>query len=956
MISSPAGSGKTEKLARRYIALLRGGAPVERILAITFTDKAAAEMKERILAILRDEQKDLYETVREKMPVMRISTIHSFCLKLLKRFWMDMGRDPSPAVMDSFQADMLWNEAIYEALLEDGTSGDRLFYEFMKDRGVKGWNKLYALLHELHGKRPHIEFGLRNLEMCEPARSQDHVRRLVSLYECCLDRYRRKKTAQHLLDFNDLEIYAYEALTLHPEWQNILYVFDEHTDHLLVDEFQDTSTLQWKIIDRLTEEWRSGLGPKRESGTVPTIFLVGDAKQSIYSFRGANVSLFRHMREKLARWLGDEYHYVEVTENYRSLPAIVAFVNTLFSRIMPAGMFHDESVEYTPFSAFRPGEGRVDVMLLGGPGAMRENRKAEAAVLARKIRSLAGALSIQDGEGERICGFGDMAILLRNRTHLSVVEDALRSEDVPFIVVKGIGFYSTPEIGIVRSVLFFLIDPFDDYSLFYLLRSPLFSVTYADLDALIRGGLTDDGAAQSLYERLCALVDGDNPAAGSLVHAKSTVAAWLERKGGVPYAVLLEEILAETGAYGAFNERQRHVNVRKFIRIVEGYESRGFSGLEIREKLIRAAGQSDEAKANVSTEHLQAVRIMTVHAAKGLQFPLVFLPFLDEKGGSRTERVVLDEEGDRVVLALEEDSAIRRRIPLFQREGEKAKAEEKRLFYVAVTRAMDYLCLSGIWKDPPTGRLADLDEAFSLSTPDPAGDMTALLQIERLSDGDVRRILDEGGPAPAGQAPVSVEPMVPGEPVFLDPLPSAADELWLDVTEEVEDIRAKHGDDWVVLGRAFHRIFELLSKGLLVPDSIGDAVVRILRNELVSDERIGHLRDIIMSDMDRLAAGRHLGDIILPAEGSFAELPFILRQQRRVYKGRIDRIILRDGIAHVYDYKTYPIVEREIPSLIDRYAFQMALYGKASEELFGVNARTYLFFTHVPLIVPVGRA
>src|SRR3990172_1080633 len=160
MISSPAGSGKTEKLARRYIALLRNGSGVERILAITFTDKAAAEMKERILSILREEDPELFATVREKMPRMRISTIHSFCLKLLKRFCLELGIDPSVEVIDSFTADILWSEAVYESLLEDGLSGQRLFYEIIRDKGIKGWNKLYSVLQELHGKRPNIEIGL----------------------------------------------------------------------------------------------------------------------------------------------------------------------------------------------------------------------------------------------------------------------------------------------------------------------------------------------------------------------------------------------------------------------------------------------------------------------------------------------------------------------------------------------------------------------------------------------------------------------------------------------------------------------------------------------------------------------------------------------------------------------------------------------------------------------------
>jgi len=137
MISSPAGSGKTEKLARRYISLLKGGSEVERILAITFTDKAAAEMKERILNILRDEDRELFERIKEKVPRMRISTIHSFCLKLLKRFSIDLGIDPSLEVIDSFTASVLWSEAIYESLLECNVNEKEAFIKVLKASGIK---------------------------------------------------------------------------------------------------------------------------------------------------------------------------------------------------------------------------------------------------------------------------------------------------------------------------------------------------------------------------------------------------------------------------------------------------------------------------------------------------------------------------------------------------------------------------------------------------------------------------------------------------------------------------------------------------------------------------------------------------------------------------------------------------------------------------------------------------
>jgi ATP-dependent helicase/nuclease subunit A len=989
MISAPAGSGKTEKLARRYIELLKSGSDVERILAITFTEKAAAEMKERILNILRKEDTELFERVREKMPRMRISTIHSFCLKLLKRFSLDLDVDPSLEVMDNFNADILWDEAVYECLLEDNASGGGLFYEVIKDSGIRGWNKLYSILGEIHGKRPAIELAVSSKQLA--VSSQEHFERILSIYSKCLQRYKRKKMERHCLDYNDLELMAYEAISKNPEWHNVLYSFDEHTDHILVDEFQDTSTLQWKIIDKLTEEWRSGLGAKRESGVSPTIFLVGDDKQSIYSFRGANVSIFKNAKKKLAEWLGDEYHFIEIKENYRSLPAIINFVNNLFERLMPKGLYDDYKVEYTPFDATRAEEGNAELLLLDSIGNTKENRKSEASVIARKIKDLAGKYEIYDASEKKKCSYGDMAILLRSRTHLSIFEDALRSENIPFIVVKGIGFYNSPEVGILRGLLFFLIDPLDDYSLFNILRSPLFSLGYDVLLKIAGDAVIDDMPVGYLFESLKRYTteSSDTPSLRRSVNSSVTsLIGWLERAKDTPYAVLLEDILAETDAWQYFHEKQRYVNAKKFIRLVEEFEYNGFTGLEIREKLIKASKKSEEAKANVNTEGMDAVRIMTIHASKGLQFPMLFLPCLDEDSKARgSSNVVMDEDENGIVIACEEDSNIRKKTPLFQRHKERLQDEEKRLFYVAATRAMDYLCMSGVWPNSETkssseklaGKLAYIADSFNLIDIDSTSGLPFKINKVRADGSGVKNLeLRVKSQESHNSKLITLNSELFDEPVFIEPLDYKPSSVWLDVTEEIEDIRIKHGDDWVVLGRAFHRIFEGLSKGYITMDTLEDKTIDVLKNEVLSDIDAYNMKDAILSDFKKLDESGHLKDIILPQENSYAELPFILDVGSKIYKGRIDRVIIKkvrsqesgvrsqeDKIAYIYDYKTYPVSEEEIPELMERYSFQMDIYKKAVERLFNTNpvrkdglsnrtkVASYIFFTHELKLVPV---
>jgi ATP-dependent helicase/nuclease subunit A len=960
MISAPAGSGKTEKLARRYIELLKSGSDVERILAITFTEKAAAEMKERILNILKKEDTELFERVREKMPRMRISTIHSFCLKLLKRFSLDLDVDPSLEVMDGFNANILWSEAVYECLLEDNASGEGLFYEVIKNSGIKGWNKLYSILGELHGKRPTIEFGIRGSELGVQGSEQDHFGRILSIYSKCLQRYKRKKMERHCLDYNDLELMAYEAISKNPEWQNVLYSFDEHTDHILVDEFQDTSMLQWKIIDKLTEEWRSGLGAKRETGVNPTIFLVGDDKQSIYSFRGANVSIFKNARKKLTEWLADEYHFIEIKENYRSLPAIVNFVNTLFERLMPKGLYDDYKVEYTPFDATREGEGNVELITFDSIGNTKENKKIEASVIARKTKDLAGKYEIYDAGGKRKCSYGDMAILLRSRTHLSIFEDALRKENIPFVVVKGIGFYNSPEVGILRDLLFFLIDPMDDYSLFNILRSPVFSIGYDTILKVVGDAIIDDMPVGYLFESLKKYVT-QNSNTLSLHHPIMSLSRWLERVKETPFAILLEDILAETGAWQYFHEKQRYMNVKKFIKLVEEFEYNGLTGLEIREKLIKASMKSEEAKANVNTEGMDAVKIMTIHASKGLQFPMVFLPCLDEDSKARSSSsVVMDEDENGIVIAYEEDSNIRKRIPIFQRHKERLQDEEKRLFYVAVTRAMDYLCMSGVWPSSetksPSGKLAYIADCFNLTDMDSGAGLPFKINKIRVDESGVKsQELRVESQESHNSKLITLNSELFDEPVFIEPLDYKPSPVWLDVTEEINEVRKKHGDDWVVLGRAFHRIFEGISKGHITMDDLEKKTADVLKNEVLSDKDAGKMKNIILSDLKRLDETGYLRDIIMPMENSYAELPFVMDSGNRIYKGRIDRLVIKewqgDKIAYIYDYKTYPISEGEIPELLERYFFQMDIYKKAVEKLFSMKARSYIFFTHEPRLI-----
>ncbi len=951
IISSPAGSGKTEKLARRYISLLLGGVEIEKILCITFTEKAAAEMKERILNILEKENAELFSKIKEKMPLMRISTIHSFCLKLLKRFSLELGLDPSLDVMDEFDSSLLWSEAVYECVMEEKNK-PAIFFDAMKKKGIKGWDKLRSILNDLYCKRPLSELLLKTAASVEREvviDSMQEEQKILELYSKCIERYANKKIERHLLDFDDLELMTYDALMKHPEWQNILYAFDEHTDHILVDEFQDTNSLQWKIIDKLTEEWRSGMGAKRNIGKTPTIFLVGDDKQSIYLFRGADAAVFQEAKDRLSEWLGKEYYFEEAKENFRSLPEIINFTNNLFEKLMPP-MLHDNwKTKYAPFEATRQGKGRVELILIDSEENTKRNRAKEAAALAKRIRSLIGNYRIFDGENRRPCSYGDMAVLLRKRTHLGIFESALRNEQIPFIVVKGIGFYDEPEVSILRELLLFIIDPLDDYSLFCVLRSPLFSIDYETIMEII------EKDNRPLIEKLKdalpphPLFAKGEQAEGNvdLTETFGVLDNWIQRAKDTPLAILLENALTETEGWRHYWEKQRHVNIKKFIKLIESYETSGFSNLEIREKLIMAR-DGDEPKANINTEGMNAVKIMTIHAAKGLQFPMVFLPSLEESDMPRSNAVVIDEEGGNISMAYEEDSTKRNKIIEFARRKEKEIEEGKRLFYVAVTRARDFLCMLGSLNPAkePAGRLSYLTNNFDIIKNGKINKDTGLFEI--ITAGELDTMYSAVQPVPACPYPKAPLPA----PIYTEPISFEPELKWRDVTEDI-DIRITHGEEWVVIGIVFHRLFEELSKGILTADRIKERSLFLLKNEVLPEMGIERLNSIILGDFQGLEKSGYLNSIILPRENSLAEMPFILQKGKTVFRGRVDRIIIDKGYANIYDYKTFPVSEKELPVLKEKYRFQIDIYKEAAGSILGLKTKGYLLFTHNSLLVEI---
>ncbi|MEO0069751.1 MAG: 3'-5' exonuclease, partial [candidate division WOR-3 bacterium] len=782
-----------------------------------------------------------------------------------------------------------------------------------------------------------------------------------------LKTYLRLKEELGQVDYNDMEFLAYKLLTEHPECLNILFAFDEHTDHLLVDEFQDTSFLQWGIIDKLTEEWRSGEGIKPARNITPTIFIVGDDKQSIYMFRDAKVEVFASAAEKLQNWLGEgKLKRQELKENYRSLQAIIDFNNTLFSRLMVAPENSPPwRTRYAPFERKRNNDhpGRVEIILEEFKGSAEEKRLKDSQNVARRIQTLVTEgyeifeRQPDKSEKPRRCKYSDIAILIRNRNYLPALEQALRELNIPFIVVRGTGFYQEKEVRYLLALTSFLVDPGDDLSLYLILRGPFFNIPEREL---LLATLKTEG--YFLFERLQSVAGVQ----GQIGAAVATLNRWLSRVGYEPLSLIIEDALTERKLYKIFWEPQRQANINKFLRIIQEEESRGAHPLRIRNLLNQFQNEKDESKADVTTIGMNAVQIMTVHNAKGLQFPIVFHPGLHEPlkptHYRRGDELLIEErQPDEVLVSYIPEKEIRDSDRLFQEYQLKEDEEEKRVFYVACTRAQDALFLTGIWNEKTIKdktRLKWLKECLNITNENPKFILgyeipgVTCINASELPRPRPLTFLAKEKPAPE----IKTGPIQPVPPPQVR-----------SVTRNTPQDFHRHTGEYIALGEVLHRLLELISLNRLkIPPSafhLPHSTLQPLIQEILRLFRLNGIpkekHEEFIQEIKRQLLGLQkspIWEIVKPQENSYTELPIVFNDGKTIWTGRIDRVIIKQDEVCIYDYKTFPVKRGDIPLLKEEYhTGQLQYYARACEELFPNKVvKTFLIFTHIPLLVPTG--
>jgi ATP-dependent helicase/nuclease subunit A len=474
--------------------------------------------------------------------------------------------------------------------------------------------------------------------------------------------------------------------------------------YIMVDEFQDTDPAQFDIITAIIGR----LVPGKRG-----LFIVGDPKQSIYLFRNADVTRFKEAQNRIL--VDCEGRLTNLDVSFRSSREVIGLVNFLFSSIFASAEkpweFGYEPLALSP--ARRGCDGSIRILFPpkgDAKGSLTDHKEIEAGMVAEMIHQMVSCQDtwITDSSGrKRPVTYGDIAILLERRTYLTQYMLALSRQDTPFYVHGGVGFYSRQEMYDIFNLLSFLLRPYDDAALLGTLRSPYIGLS----DPVIHAIKTMKGLPRgtTLYGRLQRYITGnpDVPAIVLLHRAEKLLDGWLSYTGRIPLSRLIRKILVESGiltVYGALPMGEQQVaNLEKLIRIVRNRSESGMYDLSDLVSDLTSSITAEEREGEAALDALAqtSVNIMTVHAAKGLEFPVVVLPDMASSREGRAGAILAGDQAALVGVKIPnpdheyeiEETPVYKGLSLIQKEKE--AAERKRLFYVGATRARDHLILCG---------------------------------------------------------------------------------------------------------------------------------------------------------------------------------------------------------------------------------------------------------------------
>ena len=764
------------------------------------------------------------------------------------------------------------------------------------------------------------------------------IRRMFAIAEA---EYRKALDERAVLDFSDLLQRAVELLRRMDEFSQSRFLLENRYHHVLVDEFQDTSRAQWELVSLLVEAWGQGVGTAADT----SIFVVGDRKQSIYRFRDADVALLQQAGRYIEGLRPGGGAQRSITRSFRAVPELLAFVNEVCAELGATASRADDfrfddgdrfpldgAESQAPVSCARA----TRRVVLGIQAA--DDPLACAAAVAEEIARVLRDETVRDRQTgvPRAARPGDVAVLFRSRASHREFERELELRGIPTYVYKGLGFFDADEIKDVSALIRFLARPSSDLRAAAFLRSRFVRVSDPALAILaprLAAALTDVEPPVPLE----ALPDDDRAV---LAHARIEVARWIAAADRIPPAELLEHILAESAyAYELRGGRRQQAweNLKKMRALIRRVQNRGYATLPRIADHLDSLTAGDES--NAVLEALDAVNLMTVHAAKGLEFPVVFVVNL-AKGASGPPRPVrLGTDTVSVGPFVSEDD---------EEERAREREETKRLLYVAVTRARDRLYLSSAVNAdgalvPGRGSLAEvlpgtiralLAEAartvepmlvwrgtsgtvfdFRVCAPAPASPLTR-------EAGSVNIGQDARPPGATGSD--SFAAIADADALVRTPVSSAA-------ARAVTSAEPGGGDrdSDALVGTIVHRLVQRF--GVSQPDAADPAMIAM---HLVRPEEravCGDLETLVarsVSAWDRIC--RQPGVVQTLGSGEcLHEVPFSLAlpERREVVRGSIDCLVVRADVS-------VSVVEFKTGRRRDEHEAQLEWYVRAAQAMF----------------------
>jgi ATP-dependent helicase/nuclease subunit A len=1021
-VRAGAGSGKTRVLAERFASLvLEGedtagdGDALRRVLLLTFTDKAAGELGERVRRVLLERGRpDLARAVDRAW----ISTIHGFCGRIVRRHAIELGIDPGFSVIVEPQAGVMREQAFEEAA--GALVGEPEVAELLEAHGVEAVRR--AVIHGLDqvramGRLPQsltvpdaprcapvvraLRAGLpetiRAYEELRPLAFVAHNTALLRELPDLLDRlarspeaemareivahaphfrlqrpgnakgderehtldlgerldevvlaaveavaaghasafkrlmvayaeaYETRKTILGSLDFEDLQLLAARTFE---ELPAIARGYAARFRAAMIDEFQDTNELQLRVVEPITRGH---------------LCVVGDENQSIYGFRFADLDVFRGRHE--AQLASDAAGACPLQVNYRTHPDLLATLNAMFERepFFAGGYLRLEAGRSAGWRlALGPETPRTEVLLVDRVGWEDISwREAEARSLARRIASLVAAgVAAQD-----------VVVLLRQMTSAQIYVEALRDEGLEVHAESSGGFFAAREVADVRALLAVLANPRDESALVALLAGGLGGVSDGGMYRLSRSPASSGGLWHALGSPgESGLVPEDE---ARCVLVRGTIDSLRRELGRRRLADVLLDAVAVLGpGGGALASSHAWPNVRKAARIAAEFErvatadpASFLQHLDEREAFVKR-----ESAVAMAAEGGGAVRVMTVHAAKGLEFPVVAVADLGHESptDSTTLGVVKTPEGVRVTARVPHSSSESLPTPRdFEagREASRVRAleEEKRVFYVACTRAEELLILSGAARleKPPGAQLAIDWVRTVLGSPEAPALPGVTVAVVTAEDGSGRVVLEERhravpparahsseGPvrqtAPTLRAADAASPPSPPTELSYTALSLYESCPYRFFAERVLGLGTAAGGDPTggprELGLALHAALQLRAAGGEPDEARLDALARYHGLDAAGRSRLGEAVDgFRASPAARALAGRDVQP----------EVRFVVRLRGgATLVGTLDLVARDSDGALVVDYKT-GAAELDAGVARSRYETQAGVYALA---------------------------